>query len=145
MTLRASHQICLNDFKQDLRINDGRHTLSCLIIKFLATQLKFLDPSSYCTVINYSFTFYTNIFWINKKYLLTFFFFRKCKHSIIRNWFIAKIITVQKYALNQFEVMANQTVLQPWTDICNKTFCSWKVQNMLKLQKNMWYIQTSRY
>ena len=31
----------------------------CLIIKVLATQTKFLEPSGYCTVINYDFTFHT--------------------------------------------------------------------------------------
>ena len=58
----ATHQICLNGFKfasmvHNLRIHCLRLSWPCLIIKVLATQAKFLEPSDYCTVINYAFTF----------------------------------------------------------------------------------------
>ena len=45
-----------------LKIYGFRPTWSCLIIKVLTTQTKFLEQSGYCTVINYTFNFQTNVF-----------------------------------------------------------------------------------
>ena len=45
------------------RILSFKPTWPFLIVKIVATQAKFLKPSSYCTVINYASTFYaTNVF-----------------------------------------------------------------------------------
>ena len=50
----ATSWICLNSLDHDLRIHGFR---PCLIIKILATQTKFLEPSDYWTVINCTFPF----------------------------------------------------------------------------------------
>ena len=44
------HYICSNGLEHSLRIYDFRFTWSCLIIKILPTQMKFLEQSDDCTV-----------------------------------------------------------------------------------------------
>ena len=58
-TLRATHQICLYGLEHNFWIHSFRPTWHCLIIKVLATWVKFLQPSGYCSVINCAFTFHT--------------------------------------------------------------------------------------
>ena len=55
----ASHQICLSVLNSCLWIHALSSTWPCLIIKFLATRVKFLQPSAHCTVINCIFIFHT--------------------------------------------------------------------------------------
>ena len=50
-------QICLCGFEHGLGIHDFSPTWPCLIIKVLVAPAKFLQPSSYCIVINCAFTF----------------------------------------------------------------------------------------
>ena len=59
----AIHQVCLYGLEHNLGIHDFRPTWPCQIVKVLATWVKFLESSSYCTVINCAFIFHTtNIF-----------------------------------------------------------------------------------
>ena len=37
---------------------------SCCLVKVLVTRAKFLQPSGYCTEINFAFTFYTFVFFL---------------------------------------------------------------------------------
>ena len=53
----ATHQICLNSLEHSLRIYNFRPTQSCH--QHLATQVKFLESSSYWTMINYAIIFLT--------------------------------------------------------------------------------------
>ena len=43
-----------------------------------------------------------------------------------------------------FKIMANQTVLQAWTEICHQIFGGWEVQTMWNLQNNVWYVCRER-
>ena len=52
-------RICFYGFKYGLRIHTFRSIWPCLIVKVLVTWVKFLEPSSYWTVINCTFTFQT--------------------------------------------------------------------------------------
>ena len=56
-SLSATHQSCLHDLENCLGIHGFRLIRSCLIVKVLATQAKFLELSDYCTVINCTFNF----------------------------------------------------------------------------------------
>ena len=59
----ATCQICFYDLKRGLRIQIFRSTWLCPIIKAIATQVEFLEPSDYSTVINYTFIIHaTNVF-----------------------------------------------------------------------------------
>ena len=59
----ATFLICLDGLKPSLGICGCKPTWPCLIAKVFATQLKFLNPSGYCTVINCIFIFCTtNVF-----------------------------------------------------------------------------------
>ena len=52
-------------FERGLGIFVFRLTRPCLIVKDLSPQAKFLEPTSYCTVINCLFTFlYNKCFWL---------------------------------------------------------------------------------
>ena len=55
--LDTIRRICKYGLEQGLGISICKPTWPCLIIKVLATRAKFLEPSSYCTVINYCITF----------------------------------------------------------------------------------------
>ena len=60
-SVKATHQIYINDLEHGFGIHTFGPTLPCLIIKVLATQLKFIEPCSYCS--NCMFTFCTtNVF-----------------------------------------------------------------------------------
>ena len=52
-------QVLLTWFASLTRIHGFRPTWPCLIIKVLATWVKFLEQSGYCTVINFAFTFHS--------------------------------------------------------------------------------------
>ena len=56
---RATRQICLYDLEHGRGIYAFRPIGLWLIVKVLAIWLKFLQPSSYCFVINCAFTFHT--------------------------------------------------------------------------------------
>ena len=54
---------CFYGLEHGLRIYSFRPIWTCLIIEVLATWVKFLEPSGYCTVTNCAFTFpATNVF-----------------------------------------------------------------------------------
>ena len=71
-------------------------------------------------------------FWKKQNNFFSQNFFPKCKLCIIRNWFIAKIF------LWLFKIVANQTLLQDWTEIYHQFFGGWEVQTMWNLQKTVW-------
>ena len=58
-SLSATPGICLDDLKHILRIHSLRPTCPCLVVKLLATWVKFVEPSGYCTVINCTLTFHS--------------------------------------------------------------------------------------
>ena len=59
----ATHLICLYNLEHSLVIHSFRHICPCLTIEVPATQVKFHEPSVYCTVINCAFAFHiTNVF-----------------------------------------------------------------------------------
>ena len=55
----SPHQICFSCLEHGLGIHAFMPTWPCLIVEFLPIQVKFLEPSGYCTVINCTFTFHT--------------------------------------------------------------------------------------
>ena len=59
---RVTCQTCLYGLEHKIGIHGFRPIWPCLIVKLLTTQAKFLQPSSYWTVINYIFTFHTKMF-----------------------------------------------------------------------------------
>ena len=59
----TSRRICLYGSVNSLEIHSFWPTLLCRIVEVLATRLKFLQPSSYCSVINCTLIFHaTNFF-----------------------------------------------------------------------------------
>ena len=58
-TLSATHQISFFGLEHGLGIHVFRPTWSCLIVKVFAALVKFLEPSSYCTIIKWVFTFHS--------------------------------------------------------------------------------------
>ena len=42
-------------------------------------------------------------------------------------------------------MVANQRVLQAWTEVCHQIFGGWEVQTMWNLQKNVWYVWKSMF
>ena len=53
-SLSATHQICLHGLRHSLRFPDFRSTWHCKIIEVFVSCLKFLEPSSYCTLFNFT-------------------------------------------------------------------------------------------
>ena len=61
-------QICFDGLKHNLGIYSFRPTWPCPIVEFLATWVKFLQPSSYCNAINCTFicaAFKSHMEWSN--------------------------------------------------------------------------------
>ena len=61
-SLNATHHICLYGLEHGLGTYGFRSTWPCLIIEVLGTQVRFLEPSGYLTVIKCTFTFCTTNF-----------------------------------------------------------------------------------
>ena len=64
-SLSATQWICIYGLKHGFGIYGFRPTWPCPIIEVLPARVKFLESSSYCTVINCTFTFHTRIFLIS--------------------------------------------------------------------------------
>ena len=58
-SLRADHRISHHGLERRLGIHAFRHSWHYLIVEALAARVKVLEPSGYCAVINYAFSYGT--------------------------------------------------------------------------------------
>ena len=58
-SLNITHWICFYRLEKGFWVHVLRPSKLCLIVKILANQMKFLRLSSYCTLINFVFTFHS--------------------------------------------------------------------------------------
>ena len=138
--------VCLYGLGHGLRINAFKPTWLYLIVKVLATWVKFLEPSGYCTMINSVFPFCTtNIFGCFHDVLVQFELLKKFPNKTVAHsavWLSNHWTTYQCTNYHEQWVLSTAwTALVRWCTHC-KLACTKILQNFLfilvvKLNKNI--------
>ena len=117
--MRCGAHLTLSEcYTPDLPLRFGRRSSwSCQIVEVLATQMKFLPPFCYCSIINWAFTFHKCFWLLPWRYFL--FGIRKHKFSNQTTLYCSAFKSHTEWSNAQRVGVSTATILPMTVDTCH--------------------------